>query len=261
MAAGATAVGSSASASIRPVSSRSCGQRSTTGSWAPGSRPSAVRVGWVGDHLRREGTPRPRGRDDPDPGRDRRARGGAGCVSLALLASPFGEPIYERLGFPGRGRLPAHRRLGSRVRPATEADPVELRSFRPDDLPVILAIDAGATGEDRSHVIRASADPTSGVVALGPDGRVVGYELRTPWGTHRSSRRSSSTESGCSRTGERGPRPGPSPDRHPGVEPGRVDDAREPRWHSERSLVRMVRGAPIAWHPSSIWGQFNFALG
>ena len=32
-------------------------------------------------------------------------------------------------------------------------------------------------------------------------------------------------------------------------------------WRHERELVRMVRGAPIRWQPSAIWGQFNFAIG
>jgi len=186
---------------------------------------------------------------------------GAGCVSLALLASPFGEPIYERLGFRAEVgyRLIAVPGPG----PATaDAEPGRLRSLRADDLPAILAIDAGATGEDRSHVIRASADPTSGVVALGPDGRVVGYELRTPWGTHPIV--APELVDGVRLLEDRRARTAAGADARTAIpESNRagLTTLENLGWRSERSLVRMVRGAPIAWHPSAIWGQFNFALG
>jgi hypothetical protein len=32
-------------------------------------------------------------------------------------------------------------------------------------------------------------------------------------------------------------------------------------WREERTVGRMVRGPAVAWSPTSIWGQFNFAIG
>ena len=186
---------------------------------------------------------------------------GAGCTSLALLASPFGKPIYERLGF----RAEVGYRLIAAPGPgpaATEAEPGRLRSLRPDDLPVILAIDAEATGEDRSYVIRASADPTSG---------------SSPWDPMAGSWATSCGHRGApTRSSHRRPVDGVRllEDRRTRTAAGAEARTAIPEsnragltalenlgWRSERSLVRMVRGAPIAWHPSAIWGQFNFALG
>ena len=36
-----------------------------------------------------------------------------------------------------------------------------------------------------------------------------------------------------------------------------VAEGWQPGWRA----TRMTRGAPVAWHPEMIWGQFNFALG
>lgn len=194
----------------------------------------------------------------------------AGCDSLALLASSLGRPIYERLGFraeldylllaaPGLGDAPTVAAVADQ---AGEPAPARLRPFAPHDLPAILAIDAAATGEDRAHLLLASADPATGVVALGPDGRVVGFEVRAPWGTHPivapelidgvrllEDRRTRTAAGAEVRTAL------PATNRA-----GRTT-LENLGWRHERELVRMVRGAPIRWQPSAIWGQFNFAIG
>jgi GNAT superfamily N-acetyltransferase len=202
----------------------------------------------------------------------------AGCVSLALLASPFGQPIYERLGFraeldylllaaPGLGEEPAGAGAGDRSGGGAgdrsgEPPPARLRRFAPDDLPAILAIDVASTGEDRAHLLRASADPATGVVALGPDGRVVGFDLRAPWGNHPivapdlvdgvrllEDRRIRTAAGAEARTAL------------PDANRAGLTTLENLGWRHERELVRMVRGAPIRWQPSAIWGQFNFAIG
>jgi GNAT superfamily N-acetyltransferase len=194
----------------------------------------------------------------------------AGCASFVLLASPLGRPIYERLEFraeldyriiaaPGLGEGPAAA-ITSDAAGASRAP--RLRAVAPDDLPAILAIDAAATGEDRAHLLVSSADPATGIVALGPGGRVVGFELRSPWGTHpivapelvdgvrlledRRSRTAAGTEA---RTAV------------PEINRAGLTALENLGWRSERSLVRMVRGDPIRWQPLSIWGQFNYAVG
>ena len=194
----------------------------------------------------------------------------AGCASLVLLASPLGQPIYERLGFrpeldylivaaAGIGTTSdSARSPGEAIGPR----PGRLRGLTSDDLPAILAIDAEASGEDRAHILLASADPHTGIVALGPDGRVVGFELRTPWGTHPvvapelvdgvrllEDRRSRTPAGAEARTAL------------PGSNRAGLTALENLGWRSERSLVRMVRGAPIRWHPNAIWGQFNYAIG
>ena len=142
--------------------------------------------------------------------------------------------------------------------PSGEPSRPRLRAFAPDDLAAIVAIDAAATGEDRAHLLEACADPATGMVALGPESRVVGFELRTPWGTHpivapelvdgvrllqnRRARKAAGAEARTAlpetnRTG--------------------LTALENLGWRHERELVRMVRGAPIHWQPSAIWGQFN----
>ncbi|MEA2536173.1 MAG: hypothetical protein QOF11_407 [Chloroflexota bacterium] len=196
----------------------------------------------------------------------------AGCVSMVLLASPSGRPIYERLGFaaeleyrlisaPG-GEKPQAEAETARAEPAGAPPGPRLRAFAPGDLPAILAIDAAATGEDRAHLLEASADPATGSVALGPDGRIVGFELRAPWGTHpivapelvdgvrllqdRRNRKAAGAEA---RTAL------------PETNRAGLTTLENLGWRHERDLVRMVRGAPIRWQPAAIWGQFNFAVG
>ncbi|MEO8230362.1 MAG: GNAT family N-acetyltransferase [Chloroflexota bacterium] len=197
----------------------------------------------------------------------------AGCASQVLLASPFGRPIYERLGFDAEleYRLIAAPGLGEKPPAGADAGPTgesgvsptpRLRAFAPKDLPAILAIDAAATGEDRAHLLGASADPATGVVALDPDGRVVGFELRAPWGTHPivapelvdgvrllEDRRTRTAAGAEVRTAL------------PDANRTGLTTLENLGWRPERELVRMVRGAPVRWQPTAIWGQFNFAVG
>ena len=197
----------------------------------------------------------------------------AGCVSLALLASPFGRPIYERLGFsaeldyrliaaPGLSGRPAAGAEAGQAGHAGVPEAARLRAYAPDDLPAILAIDAAATGEDRAHLLVASLNPATSIVALGPNCRVVGFEVRAPWGTHPivapelvdgvrllEDRRTRTAGGAEVRTAL------------PDANRAGLTTLENLGWRQERELVRMVRGAPIRWQSSAIWGQFNFAIG
>jgi GNAT superfamily N-acetyltransferase len=190
----------------------------------------------------------------------------AGCTTFALLASPLGRPIYERLGFtadmdyrivaaPGLGRdddvARRHEPGGPRVRP-----------FVPSDLATIVALDREATGEDRTHLLDASVDPQDTVIAVGPDGRVVGFDARAPWGGHGTiapeladgvrlleDRRARTAGGVAARTAL------------PDANRAGLTALENLGWQVERGLVRMVRGRPIRWRPAAIWGQFSYATG
>jgi predicted N-acetyltransferase YhbS len=191
---------------------------------------------------------------------------GAGCTAFALLASPLGRPIYERLGFraeldytviaaPGLGRAE------TAVGPAGSAAP-RLRPFVADDLAAIVALDRAASGEDRSHLLLAAVDPASTVVALGPDGRVVGFEARAPWGGHPTI--APELADGVRLLEDRRARTPARVDARtalPDADRNRLTVLENLGWGAERSLVRMVRGAPIRWHPEAVWGQFSYATG
>jgi GNAT superfamily N-acetyltransferase len=184
-----------------------------------------------------------------------------GCRSQVLIASPMGRPIYEREGFA---------ELGRQVR--FTAEPLDggagpfvaerLRSFRADDLDLVLELDRLATGEDRSVVLRVLVDAASTWVTVDAADRPTGYFLRPPW--------------------RGGAVIAPDPDdalvllelrRHltsahghagAGVlasnETGRAR-LRAAGWHEEVANVRMLRGEPLDWDPNAIWGQLNGALG
>jgi hypothetical protein len=179
---------------------------------------------------------------------------------MALIASPMGRPVYEREGFRVIDRQVRFTIEG--LSPAdTPADP-RLRPFAPRDLEALLALDRAVTGEDRSAVLRELVEPVSTTVALGPDGDVRGYLQRTPWRGGAviapdpddalrllERRRHSTGISGKAGAGV--------------LESNQVGRARlrEAGWDEELGGVRMLRGDPLDWKPSGIWGQLNGALG
>lgn len=104
-----------------------------------------------------------------------RARG-AGTV--LLYATAAGRPVYARVGFVTEGEAHAWRDLSPpRGRPRADG----VRALASADLDVVRALDAAATGEDRSPVFAAmDGDPPGLVVERG--GRVAGSAVRSPWG-------------------------------------------------------------------------------
>jgi GNAT superfamily N-acetyltransferase len=193
----------------------------------------------------------------------------AGCRSFALIASPYGQPIYERLGFatevayrvlaaPGRGGTAT----SSAGTDASTGDPGRLRPFSADDLDAVLALDREATGEDRGHLLRESLGAPGATIALEPDGRIGGFEASAPWGTHPAI--AFDTAAGVRLLEARRTRTAVGSDARtaiPATNRVGLTALENLGWQAERELVRMVRGAPVAWRPSAVWGQFNFAMG
>jgi predicted N-acetyltransferase YhbS len=165
--------------------------------------------------------------------------------TLLLLASPSGRPIYERMGFEPEGAYrvffgPAHAEpaLTDGVRSATDADHAG-----------ILALDALATGEDRSAVVEAGLEG-----ALVTDG---GAGLRPPF----PARPILASDPAAGRALlaaviEPGIRLAAPQANTPAVE------ALIAHGCEERSgVVRMRRGAPVAWRPELLWGVFSLFFG
>jgi GNAT superfamily N-acetyltransferase len=95
-----------------------------------------------------------------------------GCRSLALTATPLGEPVYRKLGFRPDGayvflRMP-------RLEP--ESFPSIRRALEPD-LPAVLRLDSFATGESRAALLQPYLP--SAWVHTQPDGAIDGYFLPT----------------------------------------------------------------------------------
>lgn len=183
----------------------------------------------------------------------------AGCRTLILVATNAGRPMYERLGFTVGSwyRILEAPGLGD----TGHADP-RIRPFRGDDLPAMAALDRSATGEDRRHLLSALASPGSARCLVDEEGRLRGFVVRALWGGGATiapdvddamailqARRAAATTTGRVRAGLLS-------DNATGL--ARLAAA---GWTDAWRAPRLVRGDPLDWDPSAIWGQFNHAMG
>ena len=192
--------------------------------------------------------------------------GDAGCRTAVLVATDVGRPLYEKLGFELQTSIvvveaPGTGADASGVAAGGPADP-RVRPFRPDDLGAMARLDRAATGEDRRHLLLAFATPASATVLDDPAGGIRGFVVRAPWGGGATIAPEPVTalallEARRRRTG---------PDRH--VRAGVLAENASglvrlaaAGWTEAWRAPRLVRGAPLAWQPDAIWGQFNHALG
>jgi predicted N-acetyltransferase YhbS len=183
----------------------------------------------------------------------------AGCRTLVLVATDAGRPMYERLGFEVQTW---YRILEAPGLPGgTPIDP-RIRPYRETDLAEMAALDGEATGEDRTHLLRAFAgEKTSRVLEAGSGG-LAGFVVRGPWGGGATiapriddaraildARRVAQGLDGRVRAGLLA-------ENEAGIE-----HLLAKGWTDAWRAPRLVRGDPIAWHPEAIWGQFNHAFG
>ena len=201
----------------------------------------------------------------------------AGCRTLVLVATEAGRPLYERLGFevqtwyrtmeaPGRAGTEAAATDGTAARgasPSRIAHPGRrIRAWRPGDLDAMAALDAAVTGEDRRHALEWFASPASTRVVVGDDDRAAGFVVRASWGGGATiaprledalalldARRDTYPA-------DRRVRAGIVLDNKAGAAALEADG-----WTEAWRAPRLVRGQPLVWEPSGIWGQFNHALG
>jgi hypothetical protein len=139
--------------------------------------------------------------------------------------------------------------------------PRGVRSFRRSDLAAMEQLDAAATGEDRSGILRRFARRDTARVVV-REGSVRGFAVRAPWGGAATV----APDLEGARTLIAARRAAADVDRRVRVaivrehEAGRgllLDAGFTPAW----SAPRLVRGTPIRWQPESIYGQFNMAMG
>ena len=102
----------------------------------------------------------------------------AGCRTLVLVATDAGRPMYERIGFEVQT---TYRILEAPGLGGGRPDP-RIRAFRREDLAMMAAMDRAATGEDRTHLLRAFAAPGTSRCVIRADGAIGGFVVRAPWG-------------------------------------------------------------------------------
>jgi predicted N-acetyltransferase YhbS len=184
----------------------------------------------------------------------------AGCLTLVLVATQAGRPLYERIGFTVQSwyRIVEAPGLGPDAGPS---DP-RIRPFRSADLTAMSALDRSATGEDRAHVLEALSTPDSARCLVEPSGAVRAFIVRAPWGGGATiapeiddamailhARRLDHGLGGRVRAGL-------LTDNEAGLDRLTADGWTE-AWHAPR----LIRGEPLEWDPTAIWGQFNHAMG
>jgi GNAT superfamily N-acetyltransferase len=180
-----------------------------------------------------------------------------GCSTQVLIATDEGRPIYERLGFA------VQTRYVRMVAPEGAPPPDDgiVRHFEPRDLDAIVKLDRTATGEDRSSILRAFAEPETGRVVERRDGRVGGFLVRAPFGGRALI--ASEPELALALLDWRRRTSG---DRQ--IQIAILDENTAGRerlvgagWTRHPGGPRLVRGEALDWRPDWIYGQFAGALG
>ncbi|SDC93296.1 GNAT family N-acetyltransferase [Actinokineospora iranica] len=99
----------------------------------------------------------------------RHAIGAAGDATVTLYATPFGKPLYEKLGFHASTEVQAN--VG--VLRAERSGLTRVASAA--DLSAILELDRAVFGVDRSNVLSGLFDFADHVRVIERDNRIVGY--------------------------------------------------------------------------------------
>jgi hypothetical protein len=184
-----------------------------------------------------------------------------GCRTLLLVATEEGQRLYERMGFMVQTHYQILEAQGLPPGGDPAAQDGVVRPFAREDLGAVVALDRAATGEDRRHLLERFATPASAKV-LEVDREVRAFVVRAPWGggatvaadaadallIHEARRRAS----------------GPARRVHLGLLDENAAGLALFEEHGYRrrwAAPRLVRGDPLEWRPSWIWGQFNLALG
>ncbi|WP_420034552.1 GNAT family N-acetyltransferase [Streptomyces sp. cg28] len=101
----------------------------------------------------------------------------AGTTPLTLHATPYGQPLYEELGFKVTGRAEMVR---GRFTQGGSVPSVTTRPATAEDLSAILRLDAEVFGPDRTHVITRLPAFSDQLRVAEKDGRLIGYAALWP---------------------------------------------------------------------------------
>ena len=182
--------------------------------------------------------------------------------TLLLVATDAGRPLYERLGFdiqtwyvtleaPGLG---------------TATDPTigypRLRAFESADLASMVTLDRSATGEDRTGLLSAFASAGSTRVLANGSCGIDGFVVRAPWGGGATI--APATRDALAILQARRVAAGPGRRVRAGLLAENIDGLAllaANGWTEAWRAPRLIRGDPLDWQPTHIWGQFNHALG
>ncbi|MFC0213271.1 GNAT family N-acetyltransferase [Paenibacillus chartarius] len=186
----------------------------------------------------------------------------AGCVSIALLATELGAPIYRRLGFMEAGSYSFMARSQIAAEEASVPDPakatpagctVRLEPLQPSDSGTVLALDRIANGFDRSLVYEgvqlagwAARDMHTGklrgyyaqhagegpVIAVDEEAGIALLKMKLANGNV-----------------DRAVLPA-------GNEPG-VQFLLTEGWEIKRTALRMTLGPPLKWRPQFIYHRIS----
>ena len=184
----------------------------------------------------------------------------AGCRTLVLVATERGRPLYEQLGFKVQTWYVTMEAPGL-ARDSIRPDP-RIRPFRPGDLPAMGRLDRTATGEDRSRQLAMLSTPAATQVLVDDAGEARAFLIRAPWGggatvaPRMDDAMALLNARRLAYAPERRVRCGVLLENEPGAAALEADG-----WTEAWRAPRLIRGAPLDWHPEHLWGQFNHAMG
>ncbi|MBP2583457.1 ribosomal protein S18 acetylase RimI-like enzyme [Streptomyces sp. PvR006] len=101
----------------------------------------------------------------------------SGSTPLTLHATPYGQPLYEQLGFTETGRAEMVR---GRFTFAAPAPAVPVRPAAAEDLQAILRLDHEVFGLDRTHVITRLPAFADHLRVAEEDGEITGFAAAWP---------------------------------------------------------------------------------
>ncbi len=183
----------------------------------------------------------------------------AGCRTQALLASTFGKPLYDDMGF----RVDEQYQIleaGPVVTPPTPPPGRILRPMGPDDLERVLALDRRATGENRGGLLNSLVG--SGWV-IESDGKLGGF-LMSILPASGAIVAPAAEDATCLLDQLRHLATGRTETVHAAIplvhESGRRA-LEQCGWSPTFQTPRMLRGPGVDWDPTLIWSVLGFAFG
>ena len=98
-----------------------------------------------------------------------------------LIATPAGQPLYERLGFVATGAIHQHQGTMTAVAPLALAAGERIRLAEPDDIATIIDLANRATGMSRDAVLKQLI-PMAEIVVLERNGELAGFSIMRRFG-------------------------------------------------------------------------------